>query len=137
MSLSTASTATAFAQFGSKCVIRRPGLARRVPRLGFLPLSVYCCGGSSSPILPRAKPSGANSGAMWRPADACDQPGGKSKHSRDPGPMGTDRFHEGDANDAGYRPTLVELQRPAEPAYVPTQGLPPGAAITGERATSP
>ena len=50
--------------------------------------------------------------------------------------MGTDRFHEVTRTTLVVaQVTLVELQRPAEPAYVPI-GLPPGAAITGEKATS-
>ena len=54
-----------------------------------------------------------------------------------PGPMGTDRFREGDANPlVAVRITLAELLRPTVPAHVPTQAPPPGAAITGERATS-
>jgi hypothetical protein len=68
-------------------------------------------------------------------ADACDQPGGKIKHPRDPALIASAKVTRTTLVVAQV--TLVELQRPAEPAYVPSQGLPPGAATTGERATSP
>ena len=56
-------------------------------------------------------------------ADACDQPGGKIKHPGDRAlwaPIASTKVTRTTLVVA--KVTLVEAQRPAEPAYVPTHG---------------